>query len=84
MCSIASYLCKQIDNATGIVDISLLNVLTIEPTSLTTEQKILASQNLKSCIESNYTLPTPPDFMLASRNMTKGWITVVPVLPVIC
>ncbi|XP_032799584.2 uncharacterized protein LOC116936529 isoform X2 [Daphnia magna] len=60
-----------IDNATGIVDISLLNVLTIEPTSLTTEQKILASGNLKSCIESNYTLPTPPDFMLASRNMTK-------------
>ncbi|KAI9561157.1 hypothetical protein GHT06_012113 [Daphnia sinensis] len=62
---------NAIDNATGAVDVALLDVLTIEPTSLTAEQKTLASGKLKSCIESNYTLPTPPDFMLASRNMTK-------------
>ncbi|XP_057373076.1 uncharacterized protein LOC130693876 isoform X2 [Daphnia carinata] len=62
---------NAIDNTTGLIDVALLDVLTVEPTSLTPEQKILASGNLKSCIESNYTLPPPPDFMLASRNMTK-------------
>lgn len=63
---------KQVDNATGAVDTAMLELLAIEPTSLTAEQKILASVSLKSCIESNFTLPPPPDFVLATRNMTKG------------
>ena len=60
------------DNVTGVLDVAVLKTQTIEISTLTPEQKKLASATLEFCIESNYTLPDHPPFVAAAKNITMG------------
>ena len=40
--------------------------------SLTAEQQVLGLASLESCVESNFTLPDPPPFVEAAKNVTMG------------
>ncbi|EFX85623.1 hypothetical protein DAPPUDRAFT_300363 [Daphnia pulex] len=71
---------KALDNVTGLLDVAVLKMQTIDISSLTAEQRKLASAKLESCveskIESNFTLLGPPPVM-AAKNMTMDKMSPV-------
>ncbi|XP_046634143.1 uncharacterized protein LOC124313319 isoform X2 [Daphnia pulicaria] len=60
---------KALDNVTGLLDLAVLKMQSIDISSLTAEQKKLASTKLESCVESNFTLLDLP-LSMAAKNMT--------------